>query len=269
MPAPTPDTPVLIGAEASGVVTLTLNRGAARNTLSAAMLEALGAALDEIAAMDEARVVLLRAEGPGFCAGHDLREIRSHRDDSDGGAAFNAALFGACARVMGRIRALPRPVIAVVQGAAVAAGCELVASCDLAVASRAARFGVNGIDVGLFCSTPAVALVRNVTPKRAFELLATGRLIDAGEALEIGLVNRVVEPAELDGQARALAAVIADKPPDAVALGKATFYRQVALPLDEAYRIAGGAMVDNLGLEAAREGIAAFTEKRKPRWSRH
>lgn len=265
-----PDTPpIIVERDAAGIVTLTLNRGPARNVLSRQMLADFAEVLDTIAADSQARVVLLRAEGPGFCAGHDLREIKAHQDDADSGAAFNAELFASCARVMGQIRSLAQPVIAVVHATAVAAGCELVATCDMAIASEEARFGVNGINIGLFCSTPAVALARNVTRKRAFELLSTGRLIDAQEALEIGLINRVAAADELNAQAHELAASIAEKPAEAVAIGKHTFYRQVALPVDQAYPVAGSAMVENLGLDVAREGIAAFTEKRTPEWKRH
>ena len=261
--------PIIVERDDAGIVTLTLNRPDARNVLSRQMLADFAGVLDGIAGDDEARVVLLRAKGPGFSAGHDLREIKAHQQDADGGEAYNAELFASCAKVMGQIRALSQPVIAVVQATAVAAGCELVATCDMAIASETARFGVNGINIGLFCSSPAVALARNVTRKRAFELLSTGRLIDAAEALEIGLVNRVTPPDALDEEARSLAAGIAEKPAAAVAIGKQTFYRQVGLPVDEAYPVAGSAMVANLELDVAREGIAAFTEKRAPDWKRN
>lgn len=259
---------VIVGRECPGVATLTLNRPRARNVLSLEMMAALDATLAGQAADHGVRVIVIAAEGPGFCAGHDLREIRAHRDDEDGGRAFNERLFGQAATLMHRIRALDQPVIACVHATAVAAGCELVANCDLAVASTTARFGVNGIDVGLFCSTPGVALARNLPRKRALDLLMTGQLIDATEALELGLVNRVVEPDELHDKTMELAATIAAKPAGAVGLGKRTFYRQLGLETDDAYRVAGEAMVDNLELDDAHEGIDAFAEKRPPSWRR-
>ncbi|MFV2092096.1 MAG: enoyl-CoA hydratase-related protein, partial [Hyphomicrobiales bacterium] len=211
-------------------------------------------------------VVIIAAVGPAFCAGHDLKEIQHHRGDPDDGTAFFTALFAQCTALMGAIRNLPQPVVAQVQGAAVAAGCQLVATCDLAVASREARFGVNGINAGFFCSTPGVALARNISRKRAMELLLTGRLMDADQALEAGLVNQVCAPEELERTTWEMAATIAAKPSRVIKLGKAVFNRQTALPVDDAYAVAGPAMVENLAMADGREGIAAFLEKRNPRW---
>ena len=257
---------ILLNRDTDRVSTITLNRSADRNVLSAGMLDALSRALDQIAKDDQTRVLIINAMGPGYCPGHDLREINKHLGDEDSGRAFNTALFNSCAKVMYQIRSLPQPVIASVHATAVAAGCELVATCDLAIASKEARFGVNGINVGLFCSTPAVALTRNINRKRAFELLTTGRLIDAQEALDIGLVNRVCSADKLADEVILLARTIADKPLEALAIGKSTFYQQISLAVEEAYPLASTAMVKNLNLTVAQEGILAFTEKRKPNW---
>jgi enoyl-CoA hydratase/carnithine racemase len=257
--------PVLVEVR-DRVAVLTLNRPQARNSLSTDMMTALDAALDRIGADQAVNAVVLRAEGPGFCAGHDLKEMQAHRNDADRGAAFFRALFDQCTALMGRIQALPVPVIAAVQGSAVAAGCQLVATCDMAIASKAARFGVNGIDVGFFCSTPAVALSRNVGRKKTMELLVTGRMMGAEEALGEGLVNHVVAADELDAAALALAGRIAEKSRAVIALGKATFTKQVQMPLEEAYALACQTMVDNLMMRDSEEGFAAFLEKRKPEW---
>ena len=253
-------------AQQDGICTLTLNRPSARNGLSADLMAALQARLATIADDASIRVVIIAAHGPAFCAGHDLKEIQSHRDDGDGGKAFFAALFDQCTALMGAIRALRQPVIAQVQGAAVAAGCQLVATCDLAVASTHARFGVNGINAGFFCSTPAVALARNIAPKKTMELLLTGQMMDAGQALEAGLVNRVCAPEELTATTKQMAAMIAAKAPRVIGLGKAVFHRQTALPVDEAYALACPAMVENLMMADGKEGIDAFLEKRTPHW---
>lgn len=246
---------------AAGVATLTLNRPAQYNALSEAVLDALAAALDGVAADDSVRVLVLAANGKAFCAGHDLKEMRAN-DSHD----YQHALFTKCSAVMKKLVALPQPVIAKVQGMATAAGCQLVASCDLAVASEDAQFAVSGVRVGLFCSTPAVALSRNVARKRAMEMLLTGEFIDAATALQYGLVNRVSAADELDAATAEMAAAIAAKPPRVIQLGKRRFYEQLQCGLGDAYALATDTMADNMMLDETREGIDAFVEKRKPRW---
>ena len=248
------------------IATLTLNDPATLNALSDAMIAALGRALDGVAA-SPARVVVLRAEGRAFCAGHHLGEMQAMRQAPDGGAAAFADLFDRCAAVMARIGTLPQPVVAEVHGLATAAGCQLVATCDMAVASDAARFGVNGVDIGLFCSTPMVALTRNVGRKRAFEMLATGRFLSAAEAVEAGLANRAVPAAALAAEVRALAETVAGKLDVAVRIGKAAFHAQAERPVGEAYALARDAMVANLAEADTAEGMAAFLEKRPPGWT--
>ena len=245
---------------------LTLNRPKARNTLTVEIMTALEAAFADIAKTPSVRCVVIRANGPGFCAGHDLKEMQAHRNDADRGKAFFTGLFTQCTRLMGLVRSCSRPVIAEVQGIATAAGCQLVATCDLAVASTDARFGVNGIDVGFFCSTPAVALSRNIDRKKAMELLLTGRMMSAQEARDAGLVNHVAAPAELSATAMGIARTIAGKSSAVTALGKKAFYEQVQMPLDQAYELASQAMVDNLMLIDAEEGFSAFIDKRSPEW---
>jgi enoyl-CoA hydratase/carnithine racemase len=252
---------------AAGIVRLTLNRPEARNSLSVAMLGALQAALSAIAADDRVRVVVLAAAGPVFSAGHDLREIVAHRADADAGRGFFTDAMQRCAAVMQAIVALPQPVIAEVQGVATAAGCQLVATCDLAVASEAARFCTPGVDIGLFCATPAVALSRAVPAKPAMEMLLTGAMIGAAEAQRIGLVNRVVPAAALGEATMQLAATIAARSAHTIRIGKAAFHRQRGLPLDEAYAHCAAVMVENLLAEDAIEGIGAFLAKRKPVWN--
>ena len=247
--------------DSRGVVTLTLNRPQAYNALSEALLGALQRELDAIAADESVRVVVLAAEGKAFCAGHDLREMRAEPSQE-----YYEHLFAQCSRMMLSLIRLPVPVIARVQGIATAAGCQLVAQCDLAVASSAARFAVSGVNLGLFCSTPGVPLSRNLSRKRAFEMLVTGEFIDAREALSRGLVNRVVEPAELDAETERLVASIVAKPRVAVTMGKELFYRQAELGLASAYEAAGETMACNMMDEAALEGVQAFIEKRPPRW---
>ncbi|MFN0116126.1 MAG: enoyl-CoA hydratase [Paracoccaceae bacterium] len=256
--------PILPRADADGVATLTLNAPDRLNALSDAMLAALQAALDAVAADRSVRVVILRAAGMAFCAGHDLKEMQAARAAPDKGAARFADLFARCADVMQAIPRLPQPVIAEVQGVAAAAGCQLVASCDLAVASETARFGVNGVNIGLFCSTPMVALTRNVAPKTAFEMLTTGGFIDAARAREVGLVNRVVPPDALAGETLALARSIAAKLGPAVRIGKRTFYDQLGLPPADAYELAGRVMVENMLWRETDAGISAFLGKGKP-----
>ena len=248
------------------VATLTLNDPDTLNALSDAMLAALSDALDRIA-RSEARVVVLRARGRAFCAGHHLREIQAMRQAPDGGAAAFGDLFDRCADVMAAIRMLPQPVIAQVQGLATAAGCQLVATCDMAIAADDARFGVNGVDIGLFCSTPMVALTRNVGAKRAFEMLSTGRFLTADEAVEAGLVNRAVPADGLADAVAALAGTVAAKLPVAVRIGKGVFHAQRERSVDEAYALARDAMVANLGDPDTAEGIDAFLGKRPPGWA--
>ena len=247
----------LVLAETRGpIARLTLNDPARANVLSNAMMTALRAALADAAADDAVRVVVLGAAGRIFCAGHDLGELRASDE-----AAAHAALFGLCAALMLGIRACRAPVIARVQGAAVAAGCQLVAACDLAYAAEGAKFAVSGVDLGLFCSTPGVALGRAVGPKAAAEMLMTGRFIDAARAAELGLINRSVPADALDAAIEETANLIAAKPPEAIALGKRVFARQIEAPLDEAYAIAADGMVENLGYASAKAGIDAFLKR--------
>lgn len=251
--------------QSAGVLRLTLSNPPA-NALSLELIGLLQDELDRSAADASVRVVVIGAGGKVFSGGHDLKEMTSHRTDADGGKAFFEETFAACARMMQSIVAHPRPVIAEVNGIATAAGCQLVATCDLAIASDNATFGVNGIDVGLFCTTPGVALVRGLKPKHAMEMLLTGEMIDAGTAREFGLVNRVVPSEYLTQVVNKYAQAIVSKSPSAVAIGKRAFYRQAEMGLAEAYEFASGVMVDNMLGRDAQEGIAAFIEKRKPRW---
>ncbi|MDP4300242.1 enoyl-CoA hydratase [Leptothrix discophora] len=244
-----------------GVLTLTLNRPQAFNALSEAMLAALQAELDAIARDEQVRVVVLAAEGRAFCAGHDLKEMRAEPS-----LPYYQQLFARCAKVMLSIQALPVPVIARVQGIATAAGCQLVAQCDLAVAADSARFAVSGVNLGLFCATPSVALGRNVGRKQAFEMLVTGDFISADEAREQGLVNRVAPIEALDAEVERLVARIVAKPRVALAMGKDQFYRQLEMGLAAAYQLAGQSMACNMMDEAALEGVQAFIDKRPPRW---
>jgi len=253
--------PYVLAETRDGVRTLTLNRGDRYNPLSTAMIAALEAALDDAAADPAARVVVLAATGRAFCAGHDLTEMRAHIDGD-----WQRGLFDACTRMMTKLTQLPQPVIARVQGAAAAAGCQLVSMCDLAVAADHAKFGLSGINAGIFCSTPAVGVARNVARKRALEMLFTGDLIDARTAQEWGLVNRVVPLSDLDAAVQALAQAIASKSRAALALGKRAFYAQVEQGLAGAYAIAGETMACNMLDPDAAEGIDAFLGKRPPHW---
>jgi enoyl-CoA hydratase/carnithine racemase len=253
---------VLTQRDVRGVYTLTLNRPHAYNALSEAMLDALQAALDRVGADEQARVVVLAAGGKAFCAGHDLKEMRAAPSQ-----AYYERLFAQCGRMMMTIQKLPVPVIARVQGIATAAGCQLVAMCDLAVAARDARFAVSGIDVGLFCSTPSVALSRNVARKPAFEMLVTGAFVSADDAKDKGLVNRVADADALDAEVEALVASIVAKPRTAVALGKALFYRQLETGIEAAYEDAARTMACNMMDASALEGVQAFIDKRPPRWA--
>ena len=252
---------VLKQQDARGVVTLTLNRPQAYNALSEAMLEALQAALDAVMSDANARVVVIAAAGKAFCAGHDLKEIRAAPS-----LDYYERLFAQCGRMMMTIQHLPLPVIARVHGTATAAGCQLVAMCDLAVASSDARFAVSGVNLGLFCSTPSVALSRNLGRKAAFEMLVTGDFISAEEAKAKGLVNRVAAPDALDAEVERLVASIVAKPSVAIAAGKGLFYRQLEKPIEAAYADAGSTMACNMMDEAALEGVQAFIDKRPPRW---
>jgi enoyl-CoA hydratase/carnithine racemase len=258
--------PVLLRESIGPVAVLTFNRPKTRNTLSEAMLAALAGELSAIAADRAVRAVVITAKGPAFSGGHDLKELTTRRSDPDGGRAYFRHIMLTCSAMMQQIVHLPQPVIAAVQGTATAAGCQLVASCDLAVASEAAKFGVSGINAGLFCSTPMAPLSRNVARKHAMEMLLTGDLISAQDAFRIGLVNRVVSAgSELDA-AVALARKIAGKSAHVVRIGKEAFYRQLEMGLDEAYRYTAEVMVENIMARDAEEGISAFVEKRAPKW---
>lgn len=256
------DAPVLRTQPEPGILHLTLNRPKAYNSLSTGMMAALQAELDAAkAARDSVKVVIIAANGPGFCAGHDLKEVRANP-----GRQNYEALFRQCSMLMQSIVALPQPVIAQVHGVASAAGCQLVASCDLAVAAETARFATPGVNIGLFCSTPMVALSRNVSRKHAMEMLLTGDLLSAGRAAEIGLVNRVVAEATLAETVLMLARQIASKSPLTVKIGKEAFYRQLDMPLAQAYDYASRVMTENMLARDAEEGIDAFIEKREPKW---
>lgn len=255
-------TAFVMRSDAAGVSTVTLNRPESRNALSLGMLLALSAELNRIALDPSVRVVVIAGAGPAFCAGHDLKEIRAENF----GSAYTEKLFAECANLMLAVVRLPKPVIAQVHGIATAAGCQLVASCDLAVAADDARFATPGVNIGLFCSTPMVALSRNVGRKAAMRMLLTGDPIDAATATRFGLINEVVPAAELATRTAALAAKIAAKSPVTLAIGKEAFYRQAELELSEAYAYAAKVMVTNLAKRDAQEGIEAFIEKRPPVW---
>ncbi|WP_199451688.1 enoyl-CoA hydratase [Marinobacter sp. bablab_jr008] len=246
----------------NGVATVTLNQPERRNSLSMALLEALSEVLEQIAGDGNVRVVVLSAAGKVFCAGHDLREMRDQFDSHD----FQLRLFQQCSKVMQQIVNLPKPVIARVAGVATAAGCQLVASCDLAVAEKGARFATPGVNIGLFCSTPMVALSRNVSRKHAMEMLLTGELIDAARAEQIGLINRAVEPEALDETVYVMAATIAGKSGHTLKIGKEAFYKQLEMPLAQAYDYTAKVMAENMQANDAQEGISAFLDKRDPDW---
>ncbi len=254
--------PLVLSRREGGVAFLTLNRPAQFNALSEQMLAALHGALDAIAADPSVRAVVLGGAGKAFCAGHDLKQMQANPS-----LAYYQQLFDDCSRLMMRIQSLPQPVIARVHGIATAAGCQLVAMCDLAIAAEDARFAVSGINVGLFCATPSVALGRNVGRKAAFEMLVTGEFIDAPTAQARGLINRCVAPDHLDTEIAALAAAIVAKPPRAIAAGKALFYAQLELGVAPAYQLAGAAMAHGMADGVAQEGVTAFIEKRAPRWA--
>jgi enoyl-CoA hydratase/carnithine racemase len=250
------------------VLVLTLARPEARNSLSRAMLAALQGAIDAASADTEVRAVVIAGKGPVFCAGHDLRELTQHRSDADGGRCFTELLMRECATFMQSLLRCPKPVIAAVEGVATAAGCQLVATCDLAVASETARFATPGVNIGLFCSTPMVALSRNVPRKRAMEMLLLGEMLSAREAAEHGLVNRVVPAGKVLDAALGLARTVASKPPVTVAIGKEAFYRQMEMSLADAYDYAAGVMVENMMHAESEEGIGAFLHKRTPDWNK-
>jgi enoyl-CoA hydratase/carnithine racemase len=263
---PMTQVPILLRESVGSIAVLTLNRPAARNSLSEAMIGELHAALNEIARDQGVRGVVIAANGSAFSAGHDLKEMTSHRGDGDRGRTYFAKIMNACSLMMQAIVHLPKPVVAAVQGIATAAGCQLVASCDLAVASEAATFVTPGVNMGLFCSTPMVALSRNVPRKQAMEMLMTGEMISAERACEIGLVNHVVPAGHERDTAITLANKIARKSALAIKLGKQAFYKQVGMDLAEAYRLTAEVMTENMMAFDAIEGIGAFMEKREPKW---
>ncbi|MCX7559906.1 enoyl-CoA hydratase [Sulfitobacter sp. F26204] len=248
------------------VAHLTLNAPERLNALSDEMLAALQTTLDSFAKDPATRVITLSGAGKAFCAGHDLRQMTAMRQSEDGGAAAFKDLFDRCATVMARIRSLPQPVIAQVHGIATAAGCQLVATCDMAVAAEGTRFGVNGVNIGLFCSTPMVALSRNIPRKQAFEMLTTGEFIGAGRAVDLGLINRCVPQEDLEQETAALANLVASKLGAAVKIGKDAFYAQIEMGTAEAYHYTGDIMVQNMMRSDTSEGIQAFLEKRAPNW---
>ena len=258
--------PLILSARDGAVLRLTLNQRAARNALSTDLMTALQAALDEAAAAKDIRVIILAANGPAFSSGHDLKEMTAMRAQPDGGKAAFAALFEQCSKMMESIVRHPKPVIAEIHGVATAAGCQLVASCDLAIAANCATFATPGVNIGLFCSTPMVALSRNISRKHAMEMLLTGNMISAQQACQMGLINRVVPPQSLEGDVMALAQHIASKPYATVKTGKEAFYKQLEMPLSEAYAYASKVMAENMLAAEAEEGIGAFVEKRHPKW---
>jgi enoyl-CoA hydratase/carnithine racemase len=269
-PAPAPRmpsaAPIVQRGDSDGIALLVLNRPQTRNTLSEALMAALSETFAAIAADKRVRAVVLTANGPAFCAGHDLKEITEHRTDADGGRAYVKDIMDRCSTLMQSILRLPQPVIAAVDGVATAAGCQLIASCDLAIASQTARFATPGVHIGLFCTTPSVALSRNVAPKHAMEMLLTGDMLSAEDAFRIGLVNHVVTPGSEREEAVKLARKIAAKSTQTVKMGKEAFYRQLDMSLPEAYRYASQVMVENMMVHDAEEGISAFVEKRTPKW---
>jgi enoyl-CoA hydratase/carnithine racemase len=261
-----PAAPVLLREDVGEIAVLTLNRPQARNSLSEALIAELADALGKIATERAVRAVVLAANGPAFCAGHDLKELTAHRSAPDRGREYFRHVMESCSAMMQAIVHLPKPVIAAVNGTATAAGCQLVASCDLAVASAAATFATPGVDIGLFCSTPMVALSRNVAPKHAMEMLLTGEAVSAEAAQRIGLINRVVPAGRERDEALALAREIAAKSALTVKIGKEAFYRQLEMTLADAYAYASKTMVENMLARDAEEGIGAFLEKRSPQW---
>jgi enoyl-CoA hydratase/carnithine racemase len=264
--AAAPQSPILLRETRGSITVLTLNRPEARNSLSEGLIAELHAALKDIHDDADVRAVVIAANGPAFCAGHDMKELTARRTDADRGRAYFAEIMTACSAMMQAIVGLPKPVLSAVQGIATAAGCQLVATCDLAVASETATFATPGVDIGLFCSTPMVALSRNVPRKQAMEMLLTGEPISALVARDIGLINRVVAVGTERDAAIALAQKVALKSAYTVKLGKAAFYRQAEMSLADAYRYAAEVMTENMMARDAEEGIGAFIEKREPKW---
>ena len=258
--------PLLIRQDQGAIANLTLNNPDKLNVLSDAMLKDLLTTFDTLAQTPDIRVITLKGAGKAFCAGHDLREMTDKRQAPDGGAAAFKTLFDTCSQMMSKIRTLPQPVIAQVHGIAAAAGCQLVASCDLAIAAEDTKFGVNGVNIGLFCSTPMVALSRNIPQKHAFEMLTTGDFMDAPRAQSLGLINRTAPKEELDQSTQDLAQLIASKLGSAVKIGKEAFYKQSEIPLDEAYAYVSDVMVENMLYSQTEKGIEAFLNKEKPQW---
>lgn len=265
MNAPHPE-PLVLEHRDGAVLRLVFNRPGARNALSAALMTALQERLDSRAQDNAVRVIVLAAEGPAFCSGHDLKEMTAYRSEADRGRSAFAKIFAQCSQLMQSVVRHPKPVIAEVHGIATAAGCQLVASCDLAVASTEARFATPGVNIGLFCSTPMVALSRNMARKQAMEMLLTGEMVGAEEAQRFGLVNRVVPPDMLESETMKLAHLIAKKPRQTVKIGKDAFYRQLEMPLAAAYDYASEVMTTNMLAAEAEEGIGAFIHKRPPKW---
>jgi len=268
-PSPAPQSqsePLVARSDDGGIALIVLNRPKQQNTLTEAMLTALAETLASLSADASVRAVVLAANGNSFCAGHDLKEITEHRKDPDDGRAYTQNLMDRCSAMMQLIQRMPQPVIAAVEGVATAAGCQLVATCDLAVAAETARFATPGVHIGLFCSTPMVALSRNVAPKHAMEMLLTGEMISAQDAYRIGLVNRVVPVGQDRHEAIELARKITSKSALTLKTGKEAFYRQIDMTLSDAYRYASAVMVENMMRSDAKEGITAFVEKREPRW---
>lgn len=253
--------------DTGAIAHLTLNAPERLNALSDEMLAALQSELDALRDDRSIRAVILSGAGKAFCAGHDLKQMTAARQAEDGGKAYFSDLFSRCARMMMSIQSLPQPVIAQVHGIATAAGCQLVATCDLAIAADTTRFGVNGVNIGLFCSTPMVALSRNIPRKQAFEMLTTGKFISAHRAAELGLINRTVPEAELTQETMALAETLTAKLGAAVKIGKQAFYEQIQMPLDQAYAYTGEVMAQNMMHRDTEEGISAFIEKRPPNWT--
>ena len=258
---------ILERRDSGAIAHLRMNTPGSLNALSDAMLAELQGALDQLRGDRDIRAVILSGAGKAFCAGHNLKEMQAGRQAEDGGAAYFADLFARCARVMQSIRTLPQPVIAQVHGIATAAGCQLVATCDMAVAAEGTRFGVNGVNIGLFCSTPMVALSRNIPRKQAFEMLTTGEFIEPDRAQALGLINRAVPEDRLEAETAELAQTIAGKLSAAVRIGKEAFYAQAEMPVDAAYEYTGEVMVRNMMLRDTDEGIQAFIEKRPPDWA--
>jgi len=258
--------PILERNDSNAIATLTLNSPERLNALSDEMLAALQSEFDALKQDNSVRAVILSGAGKAFCAGHDLKQMTAGRQAEDGGKAYFQDLFSRCATMMTTIRTLPQPVIAQVHGIATAAGCQLVASCDMAVAAAGTRFGVNGVNIGLFCSTPMVALSRNIPRKQAFEMLTTGEFIDTETAKTLGLINRAVEPDVLEQETRKLAETVASKLGAAVKVGKEAFYKQLEMDVDAAYSYTGDVMAQNMLYRDTAEGISAFLEKRTPKW---